>query len=260
MTSYAPSREELIQADGSGVRLLVIDSGVDLAHKVFEGRTVPCWAVEPRGRSFQVAEVGSGDTIGHGTAVAGIIFKNAPGVHIESLRVLDADRGSSTDRCLHALRWAIEQKYDVVNCSFGSKGTRYVGLYKRVVDLAFCANVLLIGACSNEEHQPTSYPACFPAVVSADRVDLPSAKPPALPALRRRPAQLVEFALRGIDVSAPWKGGGQRKVSGSSFAAPHLAALVARIRQLRPDWNACQVKALLYELAEPAEPADDEAA
>jgi hypothetical protein len=38
-------------------------------------------------------------------------------------------------------------------------------------------------------------------------------------------------------------------ISGSSFAAPHISALVARIRQVRPDWNACQVKTALYELA-----------
>ena len=52
-----------------------------------------------------------------------------------------------------------------------------------------------------------------------------------------------------MDVRVPWKGGGYKTVSGSSYAAPHLAALAARIRELRPAWNACEVKTALYRLA-----------
>jgi hypothetical protein len=59
----------------------------------------------------------------------------------------------------------------------------------------------------------------------------------------------VEFVARGENVRVAWKSGQYRVISGSSFAAPHLSALVARIRQVRPDWNACQMKSALYELA-----------
>ena len=250
MGEGAPTRDDLEAAGGRGVRLLVMDSGVDLAHPAFAGRDMPCWCIEECGPGFEVVEAEGGDAVGHGTAVAGIILRHAPEVTLESLRVLDADKGSSSERVLFALRWAVNEGYDVLNCSFGSKGTRYVAPYKSIVDLAFRKNVLLIGACSNEAHQPTSYPACFPTAISADRGRLHPAEYPALPHIERRRDNLIEFVLHGINVRAPWLAGGMRQVSGSSFAAPHLAALVARIRQVRPTWNACQVKALLYELAE----------
>ena len=69
-------------------------------------------------------------------------------------------------------------------------------------------------------------------------------------ALKRRPGHLVEFIARGATVRVAWKNASYRTISGSSFAAPHLAALAARMRQLRPEWNAIQAKAALYEIAE----------
>ena len=69
-------------------------------------------------------------------------------------------------------------------------------------------------------------------------------------ALRRRPGQLAEFEARGEAVRTAWKDGERRTLTGSSFAAPHLAALLARLRECHMDWNACQAKAALYALCE----------
>jgi subtilisin family serine protease len=68
--------------------------------------------------------------------------------------------------------------------------------------------------------------------------------------IRRRPGQLVEFVAPGQDLRVAWKGGDYRVMSGSSFAAPHVTAIVARLREMRPEWNACQVKSALYSLAD----------
>ena len=164
--------------------------------------------------------------------------------------LIDALRGRAFAR-------HFERKFDVVNCSFGTFGpstTKFLSSYKRVVDLAFCENVLLIGACSNSDHRMTSLPASFPTVIATDAGRLEDSP---LPKLKRRRGQLVEFVARGVDVAVSWKDGSSRTVTGSSFAAPHLAALVARIRQIRPHWNACEMKAYLYSLAPPVTPEDD---
>jgi hypothetical protein len=63
----------------------------------------------------------------------------------------------------------------------------------------------------------------------------------------------VEFVACGDGVRVPWAGGSYRRVSGSSFASAHLAAVAARIRRLRPQWNVCQVKSALYRLSHLAE-------
>jgi subtilisin len=255
-------RAELERATGAGVRVLVMDSGIEGDHPTLTGRDIPNYEAIPMAVgtdvTWRVEEAPAGDAFGHGTAVASILASHAPGVRLTSLRMLDADRQGSSERVLAGLRWAIEKQFDVVNCSFGTFGpatSRFLASYKRVVDVAFCNRVLLIGACSNSDHRLTSLPASFPTVISTDCGRL---APTPLPGLRRRQGQLVEFVARGVDVSVSWKDGSARLVTGSSFAAPHLAALVARIRELRPEWNACEVKTQLYRLAEPALAEDDD--
>ncbi len=253
--------DELTAATGEGIRVLVMDSGIESDHPTLVGREIPNFEVLPfpigADVTYRVQSAPGGDAFGHGTAVASLLVAHAPGVKIESLRMLDADRQGSSERVLAGLRWAIERRFDIVNCSFGTFGpstTKFLASYKRVVDIAFCENVLLIGACSNSDHRLTSLPASFPTVLSTDAGRIEDSP---LPKVKRRKGQLVEFVTRGVDVSVSWKDGSSRLVTGSSFAAPHLAALVARIRQLRPHWNACEMKAELYRRSEPVTAADD---
>jgi subtilisin family serine protease len=238
----------LRRADGRGVRVLVLDSGVDAAH--------PDLATGPAIRSFkvdldgdtEVAELrrvvpdAEGDVYGHGTAVAAIVRRFAPAAQVDSVKVLGRSVGSS-HFVLAGLHWGIDQGYDVINCSFTTQEVQQLARYKAAVDRAFCRNVQVISACNNQEYWRVEYPGSFPTVISTSYADLPGLT------IRRRPGELVEFVARGENVRVAWKGGQYRVISGSSFAAPHLSALVARIRQVRPDWNACQVKTALYELA-----------
>ena len=68
------------------------------------------------------------------------------------------------------------------------------------------------------------------------------------------PLGLVLGHLFGVlfYVVVPWLGGCLKKVTGSSFAAPHLAGLLARLLSVCPDLPPLQAKALLHQLALPA--------
>lgn len=261
MTDLDPTNAEVESATGAGIRVLVMDSGIENDHPAIAGRKIPNFEVLPvpvgGDVTYRVQAAPAGDAFGHGTAVAALLVQHAPGIELTSLRMLDAERLGSSERVLAGLRWAIEQKFDVVNCSFGTFGpatTKFLASYKRVVDVAFCQNVLLVGACSNSDHKLTSLPASFPTVLATDAGRIPDSP---VPIVKRRTGQLIEFVARGVDVSVSWKDGSSRLVTGSSFAAPHLAALVARLRQLRPRWNACEMKAALYRRSEPVTSADD---
>lgn len=236
--------DRVLGATGRGVRVLVADSGVDAAHECFAGRAIPCWQVDRAARAVKKTTLG--DAWGHGTAVAGTIVKYAPEAEVESVRVLGPDQRGNTANVLAALRWAIDRGFDIINCSFGTRSPQFLSQYKDVVDLAFCRNVLLVAACSNLDFRQREYPGSFPTVLTTDFGSLEGL------AIQRRRGHLVEFVACGASVRVPWKGGEYRKCVGSSFAAPHLAALVARMRELEPDWNACQVKSALYELARDA--------
>lgn len=238
------TRDELAGATGRGVGVLVIDSGVETEHPALAGRSIPCWRVESAGGGrLRVVRENGGDVFGHGTAVAAIVARWAPAAALDSLRVLGTDLRATSAQFLAGLDWGIRQRYDVINCSLGTTNTAYLPQYKRLVDLAFCRNVLLIGACNNQDFQAEDYPSSFPTVLSTDFGPLEGL------ALRRRAGELVEFVARGEQIRVAWKGGSYRTTTGSSFAAPHLCAVVARIRELRPRWNACEVKAALYQIS-----------
>ncbi len=235
---------EIEQATGAGVRVLVMDSGVDPHHPELENVPIRCWRVStgPYGDPV-VEESEGGDAYGHGTAVCSILHRNAPGIELHSLRVLDENIRGSSEFVIAGFKWAIEEGFHVVNCSFGTGRRDYIDRYKRMVDKAFCRNVWLVSACNNQDFKTEEYPAFFPTVLSTAAGDLEGMR------IIRTDGELVEFVARGINVRVAWTNKGYKTITGSSFAAPHLAALAARIRELRPEWNACQAKAALYELA-----------
>ncbi len=238
------SYSEIEKATGAGVRVLVMDSGVDPSHPDLKNVNIKCWKVcaGPYGDPV-IREDAGGDAYGHGTAVCSILHSNAPGIELHSLRVLDENIRGSTEFVILGFKWAIEEKFHVVNCSFGTGRREFIDRYKRMVDKAFCRNVWLVSACNNQDFKTEEYPAFFPTVLSTAQGDLNAMK------IKRTEGELVEFVARGINVRVAWTNKGHKVITGSSFASPHLAALAARIRQLHPDWNACQAKSALYELA-----------
>ena len=136
------SWDALKAATGSGVRVLVIDSGVEIDHEAFNGRSIETFALreEAWGTHFKrVTPCGSGDAFGHGTAVCSIIAQHAPGAEIHSLQLLDGRNRTTQERVVSALDWALKQGYDVINCSFGIAETRvkYRDSFKAMVDRAF---------------------------------------------------------------------------------------------------------------------------
>jgi subtilisin family serine protease len=62
---------------------------------------------------------------------------------------------------------------------------------------------------------------------------------------------LVEFAARGVDVEVPWLGGGMKKVTGSSFAAPRVSGMLACLISEVPKITPLQAKALFHRFAKP---------
>jgi len=235
---------QLETATGRNVRVLVVDSGAETSHTALQNSSITCWqVVSGMQGTYRVMPEDGVDVFGHGTAVVWVIRQFAPDATVESLRVLGGDLRSSSQRVLAGLNWAIDQGFDIINCSFGTANPQVLEGYKKVVDRAFTRNVLLVSACNNFDHKQVELPGWFPTVVSTDFGKLESLQ------LRRRPGSMVEFVARGERIRLPWKDGEYRETTGSSFAAPHLAALAARIRELRPGWNACQVKAALYEIA-----------
>jgi subtilisin family serine protease len=118
---------------------------------------------------------------------------------------------------------------------------RFAPPLRRLVDQAYANDVMLVAAANNMG--ATSYPAQFASLIAVDNQGFPD--PLMFQYVRGRP---IEVVARGIYVRAPKTGGGYQLWTGTSFACPHVSALVARLLSLNPRLTAFQVKTLLHVL------------
>lgn len=242
----------LRQGDGAGVKVAVIDSGVEIGHPAFEGKSLEDDLDFHAGPDESVVRVsGNGeDAYGHGTAIAWLIWSMAPAARIGSFRVMGDGRLTSKRQLVRdAAHEAIRRGYQVMNCSFGHRAAALYSLdYKEWVDAAYVAGTSIIAACDNAGSRHAVFPAHFSGVIGVDRDARPDPE-----ILWRRSGQLVEFAAQGENVHVPWKDGEWKTVIGSSYAAPRVSALVARLLSREPELSAAQVKAALQAAATQAE-------
>jgi subtilisin len=242
-------REEIdiSKQTGAGVRVAVVDSGIDNTHPDIGGRVRGGAVVERWGEYMIVGDYDSKDLFGHGTAVASIILDVAPGAEVHSVRVLGSNLSSKSEIILHGMRWALDQGYQVINCSFGTTSLMYLEQYKEISDLAYCRNVALVAACNNHDFNVPELPSGFSSVVSVDFYRGELADP-----LRffLRPGHLVEFVARGDNLTLPWMNHKHITTKGSSFAAPHMTGIICRLIEKYPGLRPFEVKTLLHHMAD----------
>jgi len=230
---------------GAGVRVAIIDSGIDAAHPALEG----CVDVEGS-IDVSIGDDGTvvtrrgphGDVFGHGTACAGIIHTLAPQATITSVRVLGPSL-TGTAAAFHAgLAWAVEEGFDIINLSLGTSKKDWALAFHEVCDRAYFGGSFVVTAANNVAR--VSYPSLFASVASV-------ACNTSGDALRfhANPQPPTEFLARGIDVEVPWLDGGSTVTTGNSFAAPHIAAFAALVKSKHPELRPFQIKATLWATA-----------
>jgi subtilisin len=184
-----------------------------------------------------------GDLFGHGTACGGIIVGLAPDVELVSIRVLGADLRGKGAAFAAGLEWAIEQGLPVVNLSLSSKSEALYPVFHSLVDEAYFRGIALVSAANNVP--APSYPSLFSSVFSVAAHPHPDPE-----RVYYNPEPPVEFGAWGVDVPIAWKDGGATVATGNSFAAPHIAGLVARILSKHPQLSPFEVKAVLAAIAD----------
>src|SRR5256885_17212105 len=123
-------------ATGAGVRVCVLDSGVELDHPRV-GTVQRSVAVTKTDGGITVTDDTAGDLCGHGTACAGVIRSLAPECDLVSVRVLGAGYTGSGAVLLEGLKWAIEQGYDVINMSLSTTKQKFASLLHELADTAY---------------------------------------------------------------------------------------------------------------------------
>ncbi|MPZ24810.1 MAG: S8 family serine peptidase [Dehalococcoidia bacterium] len=229
---------------GAGVKVGVIDSGVDASHPAVRSVAggVALEYDEDSEDEVRMVDGAHPDLFGHGTACAGIIRAVAPEADIYSIRVLGARLTGKGVVFAAGLRWAIDNGMQVVNMSLSTGKRDYFDLFHELADTAYFRQVMLVAAVNNVEGP--SYPSQYSSVFS---VAAHVGKDPFV--FDYNPSPPVEFGAPGIDVEVPWLNGQTIEASGNSFAAPHIAGLIARILGKHPVLTPFQVKTVLHALA-----------
>lgn len=231
---------------GKGVRVAVIDSGVEQEHPWLGDAVKGGVIVEYDGRRKEGVRISDDpkprDLFGHGTACAGIIHKLARDAEIYSVRVLGKDLSGRALQFAGGLRWAIQHGMQVLNLSLSTGKQEYYGLFHELADEAYFKNVLLVSAVNNIP--APSYPSLYASVISV-------AAHEGLDPLTYyyNPEPPVEFGAPGIDVEVAWANGTYITSTGNSFAAPHIAGIATLIRGQHPELTPFQIKTVLYACA-----------
>jgi subtilisin family serine protease len=235
-------------ATGTGVAVAVLDSGLERA--VLEEKHPASPRIEGGvflpDRAEPLPYEGKQSTP-HGTTVADIILTLAPAARLYSADVFGPTGTCEVETVIRALRWAVDVwRCKLVNLSLGVPEQRLQQLprrqqFLRAIEEAYFKDVLIVAAAHNDHPLTRSYPAIFaPPLLSVDKNLFGD---PLQFAYELR--EQVEFQAHGRGYLGPFA-----QEPATSWAAPHLTGIAARILSLKPDLKPFEVKTLLYWMAQ----------
>ncbi|MBP2585114.1 type VII secretion-associated serine protease mycosin [Streptomyces sp. PvR006] len=252
---------------GKGVRVAVIDTGVDDVNPQLKGavdakagkdylkpdKENRGFGDEQRGKTD-----GTVDLVGHGTKVAGIIAARpadgtgfvglAPEATIIPIRQNDEKNSGDSDSMAEAIKWAVAKGAHVINISQDTtKALKPSSPMGRAVALAISRDVVVVASAGNDGMDggfKLTYPAAFPGVLAVASSDRNNER-----AAFSQSGPMVGVAAPGVDIVSTVPGGGQCVDNGTSFSAPYVAGVAALLRAEHKDWSAAQIVARIQQTA-----------
>ena len=209
------------KTQGEGVRVAVIDTGIDASHPDLAGQVAGGYNAIDKNASWF-------DDNSHGTHVSGTIAGKldgkgvvgvAPKARLFAVKVLDKDGGGHLTAIIKGLVWCAQNNIQVANMSLGSPvGSVFMRL---AVNYAASKGVTLVAAAGNSGGS-VGYPGAYPSAIAVAASDSSD--------------QIAKFSSRGKEVAfiAPGVGvrstvphGGYDTYNGTSMATPHMTGLAA---------------------------------
>ncbi|WP_308408623.1 S8 family serine peptidase [Streptomyces sp. AC627_RSS907] len=251
--------------DGKGVKIAVLDTGVDTTHPdltnqvvASENFTASPDATDRYGHGTHVASIAAGTGAKAGATYKGV----APGAKLLNGKVLGDDGSGDDSGIIAGMEWAAAQGADIINLSLGGGDTPDVDpLEAEVNKLSEEKGILFAIAAGNEGElgdrtvgSPGSAAAALTvgAVDDNDRLAPFSSTGPGLDG-----AVKPDVTAPGVDITAASAKGsviareegekpaGYVTISGTSMATPHVAGAAAILKQRHPDWTYAELKSAL---------------
>ena len=227
------------------IKIALLDSGVDAGNDISLAYSISLVPGEEEMTKMFM------DGSGHGSSVAGLIAAEDneegitginPNAEIYSIRVLDDANQAPLSRVIEGIYLAIEQKVNIINMSFGLN--TYSKALEEAIRAAAEEGILIVAAAGNTGDRGVQYPAAYEEVLAVGSVD--------------KQGEVAEHSAKGeeIEIVAPGELvrttgflGTERVSSGTSLAAPQVAAVASLIWERDPGVPADFVRDLLKESA-----------
>ncbi|MFP5501059.1 MAG: S8 family serine peptidase [Candidatus Sericytochromatia bacterium] len=229
------------QTRGAGVKVAVIDTGVNPQHPDLVGRVVTGWDAVNKDHD-------ASDDHGHGTHVAGTIAAiagnglgvagMAPDATIIPIKVLNAKGSGTNDGIAEGILKAAELGAKVINMSLG--GPDNSETLKRAIAQVQAQGVVVIAAAGNDNVNTPFYPAANEGVIGVAAVDTSDRK-----ASFSNYGDYVDIAAPGVNIVSTGFKGDYVGMNGTSMASPHVAGAAALLLGAHPQLNAGHVSRLL---------------
>jgi thermitase len=141
---------------GQGVKVAVIDTGIDLQHPAFANRLVPASEMFDFVDNDSIPQEVVGHAYGHGTNIAGIVAQIAEKAQIMPLRVLDGNGTGDSDQVIAAVNWAVEKGARIINLSIGTYDSEALAV---ALDNATRKGIFVVTATGNSGNSDVNFPA-----------------------------------------------------------------------------------------------------
>ncbi|MFD7549272.1 type VII secretion-associated serine protease mycosin [Streptomyces sp. NPDC059816] len=256
------------ESTGKGVEVAVIDTGVDVKHPQLTRavdtskglNSLPAKPEDDNGDPVPRGKAdGTGDTVGHGTRVAGLIAARpakgtgfvglAPDARIIPIHQNDAHGNGTAASLATSIRHAIDEGADVINISQDTaNAVESSPDLKQQINAALDAEIVVVASAGNDGlggNVKNTYPASEPGVLAVAASDRNNERAPF-----SQSGEFVGVAAPGVDMVSTVPGGGHCADNGTSFAAPYVAAVAALLRAKHPDWPARRIVAQIQQTAE----------
>ncbi|SES07690.1 fervidolysin. Serine peptidase. MEROPS family S08A [Streptomyces sp. yr375] len=256
------------RSKGKGVRVAVIDTGVDVknpqltdAVDVKAGRNLlPRNLKDDNGDPIERGdENGTTDTVGHGTKVAGIIAARpldgtgfvglAPEATIIPIQQNDAEGHGDTKSLTTAIDYAVQAGAGVINISQDtSNAMKPSPDLEKAIDEALDRKIVVVASAGNDGlggNVKETYPASYEGVLAVAASDRNNER-----ASFSQSGDFVGVAAPGVDMISTVPQGGHCSDNGTSFSAPYVAGVAALLKARHPDWTAREIVAQIEQTAE----------